>query len=201
MNYHYFLKETCLVGKFMKNNINQHKSTLLLFTGIFGSGKSPLAYAVEKKLHQLGCKAVVLDGDNILNGLCSDLKFRFSDLSETFRRVGEVGKLFIDTGILVLLYLIAPIKDDRYLLKEKVGTDNFLETFLNCPIKVCEERDIKGLYKDSRSGVILNFTGVESIYEEPLNPNLLIDSSKITIEESVKSVVNLLVSNGVVNEN
>ena len=220
MNYHYFLKETCLIGKFMKSNLNtnkiyansfisrenwsvlnRHKSILLLLTGISGSGKTALAFALEKQLYFLDCRAVVLDGDIVRQGLCSDLKYTDNDRTENLRRVGEISKYFVDAGIIVLASFIAPTKVSRNLLKEKVGSNNFLEIYLNCPIEVCEERDVKGLYKKARAGGIPNFTGISSKYEKPLNSDLSIDSSKISINESVNRVVKLLTNIGVIYEN
>lgn len=181
--------------------LNRHKSILLLLTGISGSGKTSLAFAVEKQLYSLGCRVVVLDGDIVRQGLCRDLTFNDSDRTENLRRIGEISKYFVDAGIIVLASFIAPTKVSRNLLKEKVGSDNFLEIYLNCPIEVCEERDVKGFYKKARTGSIPNFTGVSSIYEKPLNSNLSIDSSKITIKESANRVVKLLINMGIIYEN
>lgn len=180
-----------------RERMNGHKSAVLWFTGLSGAGKSTIAHATEERLHQLACRTYVLDGDNVRHGLCGDLGFSIEDRHENIRRIGEMAKLFADAGIITLTAFISPLRADRDRVRRLAGAD-FIEIYCRCPVEVCEERDVKGLYKKARAGEIKDFTGVSSPYEEPDNPELVIDSNRMTIEESVAAVMAYLQARGVV---
>ena len=178
---------------------NGHRSTIIWFTGLSGSGKSTLAHAVEEELHRKGIRTFVFDGDNVRHGLCGDLGFSEEDRTENIRRVGQMAKLFIESGVIALTAFISPIQVDRQRVRMMVDHDeDFLEIYCDCPIEVCEDRDVKGLYQRARKGEISDFTGISSPYEEPENAELIIDTAKLTIEESVVEVINMLESRGVI---
>lgn len=177
------------VTKTDRHLLNGHKSGVLWFTGLSGSGKSTLANAVDYALFQQNYRSYVLDGDNIRHGLNRDLSFRKEDRKENIRRIGEVAKLFVDGGIIVSSAFISPFLEDRALVRKMFSTDEFIEIFLNCPIDVCENRDPKGLYKKARQGEIPDFTGITSPYEAPEDPEIIIDTNKITIEQSVEKII------------
>jgi len=168
------------------------KPLLVWFTGLSGSGKSTLSNLLETELHESGYKTYALDGDNIRHGLCSDLAFTEEDRIENIRRIGEVSKLFLDSGIIVLSSFVSPFAKDRQLVKELVGADNFIEVFVDCPLEVCEERDVKGLYKKAREGKIKNFTGISSPFEIPQNADLVIKSAQEDPKESLKNLLNMV---------
>ncbi len=170
---------------------NAHGSGVIWFTGLSGSGKSTLAHSVEETLHQSGCSTFVLDGDNVRHGLCSDLGFSREDRAESLRRIGEMAKLFMEAGVLVLTAFISPFRADRERIRHLVGEDHFFEVYCRCPIEVCEQRDVKGLYKKARQGLIEEFTGISSPYEEPIAPDLLLDTSNTTLEDSVRKVLSI----------
>ena len=180
------------VNRQRREEQNQHKSCILWFTGLSGAGKSTLAHAVEERLHQKGCKTYVLDGDNIRHGLCGDLGFSDEDRKENIRRIGNVTKLFLDAGVIVLSAFISPFKADRQQVRNMVSSGDFLEIYCNSPVEVCEQRDIKGLYKKARRGEISNFTGITSPYEEPSNAELIVNTASEPLEQSVEQVINLL---------
>lgn len=169
--------------------IKNQKPKLIWFTGLSGSGKSTLSNATEKKLFELGFHTLSVDGDNVRNGLCSDLSFTSVDRTENLRRIAEISKLILDAGIIVLASFISPYKSDRENIKKIVGEDNFLEIFVDTPLKICEKRDVKGLYKKARSGLIDNFTGVSAPYERPDSPFLKINTEKINIDQSIKLII------------
>ena len=171
--------------------LNGHRSTLIWLTGFAGSGKSTLAHTVEEYLHQKQCRTIVLDGDKVRHGLCGDLGFTDHDRMENIRRIGEVTKLFLDAGTIVLTAFISPFKKDRQQVKELVGEENFIQIFCKCPIEVCEERDVKGHYKKARAGLIKNFTGISAPYEEP-DADLLVETDKTSLKDSVSMVIDLL---------
>jgi adenylylsulfate kinase len=175
-----------------RHELNQHKSCVVWFTGLSGSGKSTLANAVETRLYNLGKRSYVLDGDNIRMGLNKGLGFSKDDRKENIRRIGEVAKLFVDSGQIVLTAFISPYKEDRDNVRNQLEASEFFEIYVKCPIKICENRDPKGLYKKARSGEITNFTGINSPYEEPENPDLVIETNQHTIEESANLVIDLL---------
>jgi adenylylsulfate kinase len=172
---------------------NGHASCVLWFTGLSGSGKSTLAHAVEEELHLRGCRTFVLDGDNVRHGLCGDLSFSESDRSENIRRVGEAAKLFVDAGVIVLTAFISPFRDDRERVRRLIGDADFIEIYCHCPLEVCEERDVKGLYRKARQGFIKDFTGISSPYEEPLQLAYSINTAATTVADSVGQVMDLLV--------
>lgn len=180
------------VTKKDRHHINGHKSCVLWFTGLSGSGKSTLANAVDYALFQQNFRSYVLDGDNIRHGLNNDLRFGDEDRKENIRRIGEVAKLFVDSGIIVSSAFISPFREDRTLVRKMFETGEFIEIFVNCPIHVCENRDPKGLYRKARSGVIPNFTGITSPYENPHNPEILIDTNQMTIDQSVQQIIGYL---------
>lgn len=165
---------------------------LIWFTGLSGSGKTTLSNSLEKFLFEKGYYTYCLDGDNIRFGISKDLGFSFEDRTENIRRISEVSKLFLDSGLIVLASFISPLRSQRQIVKNIVGKENFIEIFVSTPIETCEKRDIKGLYKDARKGLIENFTGVNSEYQPPKNPNIVIDTSELTIKESVKLIYNNL---------
>lgn len=180
------------VTKKNRHDLNGHKSCVLWFTGLSGSGKSTLANAVDYALFQQNCRTYVLDGDNIRHGLNRDLSFEEKDRKENIRRIGEVAKLFVDSGIIVSSAFISPFRDDRQLVRNMFDTNEFIEVFVDCPIQICENRDPKGLYKKARSGMIPGFTGIDSPYEKPDRPEILIDTNQMTTEQSVQKIMDYL---------
>lgn len=162
-----------------------HRSFVIWFTGLSGSGKSTLANLLEQNLHSKGILTCILDGDNIRNGLNKDLGFSENDRIENIRRLGELCRLFTDAGVVVLTAFISPFRSDRSCVRELMGKD-FHEVYVKCPLDVCESRDVKGLYSKARKGSISSFTGIDSPYEEPVDPELTIDTSSMTIEESAE---------------
>lgn len=172
---------------------NGHASCVLWFTGLSGSGKSTLAHAVEEELHLRGCRTFVLDGDNVRHGLCGDLAFSGADRSENIRRVGEAARLFVEAGVIVLTAFISPFRDDRERVRRLIGDADFIEIYCHCPLEVCEERDVKGLYRKARQGLIKDFTGISSPYEEPEQLAYSINTAATTVADSVGQVMDLLV--------
>jgi adenylylsulfate kinase len=173
-----------------------HKSGVVWFTGLSASGKSTIAHHLERKLFEQGIKVYVFDGDNIRHGLNSDLGFSPEDRRENLRRIAEVAKLFVDAGIIVLAAFVSPYKKDRELVRSKFEEDEFIEVYVKCPVEICEKRDPKGLYKKAKAGIIKGYTGVDAPYEEPENPDLIIDTTKLSIKESVEIVYNYLKNKG-----
>lgn len=171
-----------------RRKMNNHNSFMVLFTGLSGAGKSTLANGLEERLFKRNIRTYVLDGDNIRKGINENLGFSPEDRSENNRRVGEISKLFIDAGIIVLAAFVSPYNKDRELIKHIVGSKNFIEVFVNTSLKECERRDIKELYKKARSGQINNFTGISAPYEKPESPDLELTEQN-TIEESVTIVL------------
>ena len=175
-----------------REKLNQHKSVIVWFTGLSGSGKSTLAHAVEEQLHQQQCRTYVFDGDNVRHGLCADLGFSDNDRSENIRRIGEMAKLFIDAGVIALTAFISPFKADRDIVKNLVNPEDFIEIYCQCDLGVCEDRDVKGLYKKARAGEIGDFTGISSPYEEPESADLVIRTDTLSLEDSIQAILNLL---------
>jgi len=171
---------------------NGHGSLVLWFTGLSGAGKSTLAHAVHELLFRQGWHTYVLDGDNVRHGLNGDLGFSDRDRQENIRRIGEVGKLFVDAGVVVLAAFISPFREDRDRVRSLIEPGEFIEIYVKCDLDVCEKRDTKGLYQKARSGEIPQFTGISSPYEAPETPELVIDTGKLTIEESVAKVLQYL---------
>lgn len=180
------------VTKELRREKNKHHSNVLWFTGLSGSGKSTVANAVASRLFEMDIKSYVLDGDNIRHGLNSDLGFSEEDRKENIRRIGEVAKLFVDSGQIVLTAFISPFQADRQLVRDLLAEDEFIEVYIKCPIEACEARDPKGLYEKARKGVIPNFTGISSPYEEPINPELVIETNKYSVDECVEQVIAFL---------
>jgi len=168
---------------------NGHRGAIIWFTGLSGSGKSTLAHAVEETLYQQGCRTFVLDGDNVRHGLCGELGFSTQDRQENIRRIGEVAKLFMEAGIIVLTAFISPYRDDRERVRGMVEHGDFIEIFCDSSIEVCETRDVKGLYKKARTGEIPEFTGISSPYEIPENPELNINTGTVALENCVQQVI------------
>ncbi len=175
---------------------NGHRSAILWFTGLSGAGKSTLAHAVEERLHQLGCRTYVLDGDNVRHGLCGDLGFSAADRSENIRRIGEVAKLMIDAGVIALTAFISPFRADRERVRGMVMHGEFIEIYCHCPVEVCETRDVKGLYQRARAGEVKDFTGISSPYEAPLKPELTVDTATQPLDACVTQVLDYLRGRG-----
>jgi adenylylsulfate kinase len=175
---------------------NGHRACILWFTGFSGAGKSTLAQALDQFLFQYSIRSFVLDGDNVRHGLCGDLGFSNNDRGENIRRVGEVAKLFLDAGVIVITAFISPFRQDRVRVRSLVADQDFIEVFCSCPLDVCEKRDVKGLYKKARSGAIANFTGLTSPYEEPERPEIVVNTSEQPIEECVGVIVDYLLRGG-----
>lgn len=171
--------------------LNQH-SVMIWFTGLSGSGKSTIAIALERELQKRGLLCRILDGDNIRSGINNNLGFSEEDRVENIRRIAEIGKLFVDTGIITIAAFISPNNDIREMAANIIGKENFLEIFVSTPIEECERRDVKGLYAKARRGEIKNFTGISSPFEAPANPALSIDTSKLSVEESVNKLLELI---------
>jgi adenylylsulfate kinase len=186
------------VTRARREKLNAHKSVVLWFTGLSGSGKSSLAHAVEKRLHQLAIRTFVLDGDNVRHGLCGDLGFSEQDRVENIRRVGEVTKLFLEAGVIALTAFISPFKSDREKVRSLFPRGDFLEIYCRCPLEVCESRDVKGLYRKARAGEVKNFTGISSPYESPVSPELIVDTDILSLEDSIEAVLKLLRIRGVI---
>jgi len=174
-----------------------HRGATLWFTGLPSAGKSTIAHATEEKLHQLGCRTFVLDGDNIRHGLCGDLGFAESDRVENIRRVGELAKLFVEAGTLVLTAFVSPFRRDREHARGLHTHGDFLEVWCRCPVDVCERRDPKGHYQRAREGKIRDFTGVSAPYEEPGDSELVLDTASLSIEQSVDQVIVMLRQRGI----
>lgn len=178
-------------------NLNGHRACVLWFTGLSGSGKSTLAHAVEEELHQLGCRTLVLDGDNVRHGLCSDLGFSIEDRQENIRRIAECAKLLTEAGVIAMAAFISPLRADRKRARGMFPHGDFIEIYCAAPLEVCESRDVKGLYQRARVGEIIEFTGISSPYEQPLNPELVVDSGNASLESCVAQVLALLRERGV----
>lgn len=173
-----------------REKLNGHRSCVVWFTGLSGSGKSTLAGAVEEQLAARGIHTYLLDGDNIRHGLNSNVDFSEAGRKENIRRIGEVAKLFADAGIVTLTAFISPFREDRNMVRKLMNDRDFIEVFVNCPLEVCEQRDTKGLYKKARAGEISDFTGINSPYESPLNPEIEVNTQQQSIEQSVSHIVN-----------
>jgi len=177
---------------------NGHKGAVIWFTGLSGSGKSTLAHTVEEKLHQMGCRTFVFDGDNVRHGLCGDLGFSAEDRHENIRRIGEMTKLFLDAGIIAMTAFISPFRSDRERVRAIVGPADFIEIHCDCPIDVCEQRDVKGMYKKARQGLIKDFTGISAPYEMPAAPDLRLRTGSDPLDECADRVLALLSDRGVI---
>ena len=169
-----------------------HKGMVIWFTGLSGSGKSTLANAVNEVLHLDGLSTYVLDGDNIRHGLCKDLGFSDEDREENIRRIGEVANLFMNAGIITITAFVSPFNNDRNNVRKIIGSKDFIEVYCSADIDVCESRDTKGLYKKARLGEIKEFTGISSPYEAPVNPEIVVDTGNLNLNDSVEEVINYL---------
>ena len=175
-----------------REKLHGHRGVLIWFTGLSASGKSTIAHLVEKKLHRRGCSTYVFDGDNVRHGLCSDLTFRREDRTENVRRIGQMVKLFVDAGMIVLTAFISPYRQDRRKVRSLLEDGQFLEVYVECPSEVCATRDQKGIYAKAKSGLIKEFTGISAPYEVPENPELVIRSYKEDASEAARQVIKLI---------
>jgi adenylylsulfate kinase len=175
-----------------RERANRHRACVVWFTGLSGAGKSTIAHALERKLHGLGCKTFVFDGDNVRHGLCSDLDFSPEDRHENIRRVGEMVRLFVQAGVIALTAFISPYRADRERLRRSIGNEDFIEVYCCCPLEECERRDRKGIYRKARTGEIAEFTGISAPYEEPLAPELTLDTATRSLDACVEGVLALL---------
>lgn len=181
-----------MLSRSAKEQLLGQKGLMVWFTGLSGSGKSTLAVALEQELHQRGLLCRILDGDNIRSGINNNLGFSAADREENIRRIAEVGKLFVDTGIITLAAFISPDEKMRQMAASIIGNGDFLEVYVNTPIEACEKRDVKGLYAKARKGEIKNFTGVSAPFEAPENPDISIDTSVTSLEESVQALLSII---------
>lgn len=181
-----------------RQQLNKHKSVVLWFTGLSGAGKSTLAHCVEEALYQIGSRTYVLDGDNVRHGLCGDLGFSVEDRNENIRRIAEVSKLMLEAGVITLTAFISPFREERQKARQLIPQGEFFEIYCKCPVEICEERDVKGLYKKARKGEIKDFTGISSPYEEPVNPELIVETSNHSLEECTNQVIDMLEERGVI---
>lgn len=175
-----------------KEQLLKQHSVMIWFTGLSGSGKSTLAIALERELHRRGLLCRILDGDNIRSGINNNLGFSPEDRIENIRRIAEVSKLFVDSGIITIAAFISPSNEMRKLASDIIGKDDFIEVFIDTPLEVCEERDVKGLYAKARRGEIKEFTGISAPFEQPEHPDLRLDTSKLKIGDSVKKLLELI---------
>jgi len=177
---------------------NGHRGAIIWFTGLSGAGKYTLAHAVEETLHQRGCHTFVLDGDNVRHGLCGDLGFSAKDREENIRRIGEMAKLFMEAGVIVLTAFISPYRADRARVRGMVEHGDFMEIYCDSSIEVCERRDVKGLYRKARAGQIADFTGISSPYEAPENPELAVNTGGVDLEACVEQVLSAMANRRIV---
>jgi len=184
--------EQSLITRQDRETLNGHRSFVLWFTGLSGSGKSTLAHAVEKKLYERGCRAFVLDGDNVRHGLSSNLSFSEDDRKENIRRIGEAAKLMTEAGIIALTAFISPFRADREMARSLFPHGDFIEIYCNASLNVCESRDVKGLYKKARAGEIKNYTGIDSPYEVPLLPEIIIDTYLLDLNQASGEIMKYL---------
>jgi adenylylsulfate kinase len=182
-----------------RRQLNGHKSVIIWFTGLSGSGKSTLAHSVEEELYKLGCRTFVLDGDNVRHGLSSNLTFSNNDRKENIRRIGEASRLMMEAGVIAITAFISPFREDRNLVRHLLQQDDFIEIYCKASLEVCESRDVKGLYKRARAGEIKNYTGIDSPYEAPINPELVVNTENESLKRSVSKVINFLKARVIIN--
>lgn len=180
------------VTKAERRKLNNHKSCVVWFTGLPSSGKSTVAGEVEHQLHKKGIRTYLLDGDNVRHGLNSNLGFSPEDREENIRRIGEVAKLFVDAGMITFVAFISPYKKDRERARHILEGGEFIEIYVKCPVEVCERRDPKGQYQKARNGEIKAFTGISAPYEEPLEPEIVLETDRLSVDESVKKIISHL---------
>ncbi|KZY46036.1 adenylyl-sulfate kinase [Oleiphilus sp. HI0050] len=188
--------EQC-VSKIERSGLKEQKPCLIWFTGLSGAGKSTIANALDRWLHDNGYHTYLLDGDNVRHGLNKDLGFSDSDRVENIRRVGEVSGLFVDAGLITLSAFISPFRSERRMVREMFSEGEFIEIFVSTPLNICEERDPKGLYAKARSGQVKNFTGIDSAYEVPINPEVVVDTSVCSVAKVVEDISEFLRLRGV----
>lgn len=176
-----------------KESLLGQRGIMIWFTGLSGSGKSTVAMGVERELHAQGILCRILDGDNVRAGINNNLGFSAEDRIENIRRIAEIGKLFVQTGVVTLACFVSPTNDIRQMAREIVGVEDFLEVYISTPIEECERRDVKGLYARARKGEVKNFTGISAPFEAPVSPDIAIDTSKIPLEESVRTLTELII--------
>jgi adenylylsulfate kinase len=186
------------VTRARREQANGHRSFILWFTGLSGAGKSTLAHAVEERLHQIGCRTYVLDGDNVRHGLCADLGFSEADRIENIRRIGEVAKLMVEAGVIAMTAFISPFRAERQKVRSLMGEGEFIEVYCKCSLEICESRDVKGLYAKARAGLIKNYTGISSPYEEPEAAEIVIQTDAMSIDDSVDRVIDGLRERGLI---
>lgn len=181
-------KQNFKVDRFSRAKRLGQSPKVIWFTGLSGSGKSTISDALENRLFEKGFSTYSLDGDNIRFGLCKGLGFSLEERTENIRRIAEVANLMLDAGLIVLASFISPLKSQRELVREIVGKENFIEVYISTPVEECEKRDVKGLYKKAKNGEIKNFTGVTSVYESPENPDIKIDTTDLSIDQSTQFI-------------
>ena len=180
------------VNRSDRNTLNNHKSGLVWFTGLSASGKSTIAHFVERELFKKSIRTYALDGDNVRHGINSNLGFSREDRKENLRRIAEFSKLFVDAGLIVLAAFISPYESDRQYIRGRFGKDDYIEIYVKCSLEECENRDPKGQYKKARAGIIKNYTGISTPYEVPSSPDLTIDTHQLSIDESVRMVIDYM---------
>ena len=181
-----------------REELNDHKSVIIWFTGLSGSGKSTLAHSVEEELYKLNCRTFVLDGDNVRHGLSSNLTFSDNDSKENIRRISETAKLMMEAGVIAITAFISPFREDRDLVRRLLPQKDFIEIYCKASLEICESRDVKGLYRRARAGEIKDYTGIDSPYEAPDNPELVIDTDSESLKESIAKVVDFLKSKEII---
>jgi len=188
----YVVWHQATVTRERREKLNAHKSFVLWFTGLSGSGKSTVAHAVEEQLHQMGCRTFVFDGDNVRHGLCSDLGFGEEDRKENIRRIGEMTHLFVQAGGIAMTAFISPFRSERNRVRDLFEPGEFIEIYCDCSLETCEARDVKGLYAKARAGLIPNYTGISSPYEAPESAEITVNTDKETLDESIDKVLDYL---------
>ncbi|WP_293268883.1 adenylyl-sulfate kinase [Neptunomonas sp.] len=189
--------QTAHVSRQQRAQKHQHRSCVIWFTGLSGSGKSTLAHALELRLHQMQCSTFVLDGDNVRHGLCADLAFSADERTENIRRIGEVSKLFLEAGVITLTAFISPYEEDRKAARALFDSADFIEIYCQCALEECEKRDVKGLYKKARQGLIKEFTGISAPYEVPQTPEMVCNTQTNSVESCIDQILLLLRKRGV----
>lgn len=192
MSANHIVWHECLVNMSDRNRMNKHRSGLVWFTGLPSSGKSTLAHHLEKDLFDRGIRAYVLDGDNVRHGINSNLGFSREDRKENLRRIAELSKIMVDAGVVVLAAFVSPHREDREFVRAKLGDGNFYEVYVKCSPEVCEIRDPKGQYKKAREGIIKNYTGLSAPYDVPENPDVVVNTEELSVEESVRTILEFL---------
>jgi len=185
-----------VVTRVMHERQNRHRGNIIWLTGLSASGKTTIAHELENRLFMKGCRTVILDGDNLRNGLCADLGFSREDREENIRRVGEVARLFMETGTMAISAFISPYAADRDRIRVNVPEGDFIEIYIKCSIEECERRDPKGLYKKARSGLLKGFTGIDDPFEPPVSPELVIDTEELNVDEAVDIILDYLHDHG-----